>query len=182
MPVRAQIPHDPASSIAGAPPGGTGQIMKMKKPRPSPAGPKNTCTPLSAHAKPRFTRSRWTDEYKKATQRCVGRAIENAHDEAPNKQPRRDYLRRAASVGFVQPNRAGVCRLVHNWKHSQPRVRSSQFGVRSPFDVTDAMPPPSHSSTAIDIQYIQCISITERRHASCKVGKQPSRSPSRRCC
>jgi hypothetical protein len=37
--VRPKIPHDPASFVAGAPPGSAGHKKKMKKPRPSPAGP-----------------------------------------------------------------------------------------------------------------------------------------------
>ena len=37
--VRPKIPHDPASFVAGAPPGSAGQKKKMEKPRPSPAGP-----------------------------------------------------------------------------------------------------------------------------------------------
>ena len=37
--VGPKIPHDPASFVAGAPPGSAGQKKKMEKPRPSPAGP-----------------------------------------------------------------------------------------------------------------------------------------------
>jgi len=37
--VGPKIPHDPASFVAGAPPGSVGHKKKMKKPRPSPAGP-----------------------------------------------------------------------------------------------------------------------------------------------
>ena len=63
-----KIPHDPASLVAGAPPGSAGQKRKWKSPVRRRRGPrKNPCTRLSAHAKyPWFTRSRWTEECKAA--------------------------------------------------------------------------------------------------------------------
>ena len=58
--VGPKIPHDPASFVAGAPPGSAGQKRKWKSPVRRRRGPrKNPCTQLSAHAKyPWFTRSR----------------------------------------------------------------------------------------------------------------------------
>jgi hypothetical protein len=60
-----------------------GKKEKMKKPRPSPAGPqKNPCTQLSAHANILGSPAQGGLKNAKRPHRS-GRAIEDAHDETP---------------------------------------------------------------------------------------------------
>lgn len=102
-----KIPHDPASFVAGAPPGSAGQKKKMEKPRPSPAGPqKNPSTQLSAHANILGSPAQGGLKNAKLPHRS-GRAIETAHDETPEtkiSRSGRNSLCRRVSIGLLQPN------------------------------------------------------------------------------
>ena len=103
-----KIPHDPASFVAGAPPGSVGQKKKMKKPRPSPAGPqKNPCTHLSAHANILGSPAQGGLKNAKLPH---GRAIETAHDDTPKtKMSSRcgAASAHAANAGVIQLDRLG---------------------------------------------------------------------------
>jgi hypothetical protein len=84
--------------------------MKMEKPRPSPAGPqKNPCTQLSAHANIHGSPAQGGLNAK--LPHLSGRAIEDAHDEAPKttiSNARRNSPRRRYRVYTTKSNGLSV--------------------------------------------------------------------------
>ncbi len=119
-----------------------GKKRKWKSPVRRRRGPrKNPCTQLSAHAKyPWFTRSRWTEECKAATS---GRAIETAHDEAPEMKMSSPWLELPPPTGehrtfTTNPDGLSVCyftigrtREASSWPGARTAVmRKRRGGLR----------------------------------------------------